>query len=64
MTASTQPTELERVLGTGEAHAHIENPDRPGYALCLIPLTGTRKRSGDCPMCVELAFENRTWIAR
>ena len=65
MTAPTiTPTQLEGVLEPGVSHAHIENPERIGYALCLIPLTGTRTTGGDCPICVDLAFENRAWISR
>lgn len=64
MSTQVLPNVAERVLEPGEAHAHIENPSNPGTALCLIPLKGTRRAGGDCPICVELAHENRTWIAR
>lgn len=64
MSTQVLPNVAERVLEPGEAHARIENPSRPGTALCLIPLTGLRSNGGDCPICVELAFENRTWISR
>lgn len=51
--------------GAGQPHAHLENPDWPGYSLCLLKLTGLRKGAGDCPACVDLALANRrTWIAR
>ena len=64
MSTATAPEQLERDTGPRESHAHIENPDLPGYALCLIRLAGTRVTGGDCPICVELAHENRTWISR
>lgn len=63
---STQTaTQVEREhQGQRVSHAHLENPDWPGYALCLAKLTGLRTSSGDCPRCLELANANRAWIAR
>lgn len=60
----TAPIQFERVSGPGQPHAHIENPLRPGYALCLVRIAGTRTTSGDCPLCRDLALENRAWVAR
>jgi hypothetical protein len=54
----------ECVHGPGATHAHVANPDWPGYALCLVKLTGLRRISGDCPECLRLLHANRSWIGR
>jgi hypothetical protein len=55
----------ERVMGPGDPRrAHIENPDRPGWSLCLTRLNGRRTQGTDCPDCAQWANANRTWIAR
>lgn len=63
----TLPAAHERTIGPGNptSVAHIANPDRPGWSMCLIRLTGLRRDGAECEDCLAFAQQNRnTWISR